>query len=151
MASLVLGAIGSAVGATMGSASLFGLTMSGAQIGGAIGATFGTMIDGALTPPVKRSGSRLSDISIQSSTEGNSIPRLYGRVRVAGQIIWASRFKESSATSGGKGLGGRSVETTTYAYSVSFAVGLSAGPITHIGRIWADGNLIDPTAYTIRS
>ena len=69
---------------------------------------------------------------------------------MAGQIIWASRFKETSSTSGSKGLASRSVETTTYAYSVSFAVGLCAGPITRIGRIWADGNLIDPTAYTIR-
>ena len=151
MASLVLGAVGSAVGASFGSFSLFGFTISGAQIGGAIGATLGMAIDGALMPPIKRTGARLSDITIQSSTEGRPIPRLYGRVRVAGQIIWASRFKETSSTSGGKGLGSRSVETTTYAYSVSFAVGLCAGPVTRIGRIWADGNLIDPSDYTIRT
>lgn len=151
MASLVLGAVGQAVGASFGSFSLFGFSISGAQIGGALGATLGMAIDGALMPPVKRSAGRLSDITIQSSTEGRPIPRLYGRMRAAGQIIWASRFTETSSTSGGKGLGARSVETTTYAYSVSFAVGICAGPVTRIGRIWADGNLLDPSAYTIRT
>jgi len=147
---MVLGAVGSAIGSSYSGVSIFGMTLSGAQIGGAIGAVIGAEIDAALTPATKRSGTRLSDISIQSSTEGSSIPRLYGRVRIAGQIIWASRFSEASTTTGGKGLGS-STETTTYSYSVSFAVGLCAGPVTRIGRIWADGNLIDPTLYTIRA
>lgn len=151
MASLVLGAVGSMIGSSFGGVSLFGYAISGAQIGGMIGAVAGTMIDSALMPTIKRSNTQLSDITIQSSTEGHPIPRVYGRLRVAGQILWASRFTETSTTSGGKGLGGASVETTTYSYSVSFAVGLCAGPITRIGRIWADGNLLDPTAYTIRS
>jgi hypothetical protein len=151
MASLVLGAVGSAIGSSYGGVTLFGYSISGAQIGGMIGAVAGTMIDSALMPAIKRSGAQLSDITIQSSTEGRPIPQVYGRVRLAGQILWASRFKEASATSGGKGLGGSSVETTTYSYSVSFAVGLCAGPVTRIGRIWADGNLLDPTAYTIRT
>ena len=30
----------------------------------------------------------------QASTEGAPIPRLYGRVRLAGQVIWASQFEE---------------------------------------------------------
>jgi hypothetical protein len=151
MASLVLGAVGAAAGSALGSFSFYGLTVSGAYLGGALGVTLGTMIDGALMPPVQRSGPRLSDLSIQSSTEGRPIPKVYGRVRLAGQIIWASRFSETASTSGGKGLGARSVETTTYAYSVSFAVGLCAGPVTRIGRIWADGNLLDPASCTIRS
>ena len=150
MASMILGAVGSAIGSSYSGVSIFGMTLSGAQIGGAIGAAIGTEIDAALMPSTKRSGTRLSDISIQSSTEGSSVPRLYGRVRIAGQIIWASRFSEASSTSGGKGIGS-STETTTYTYSVSFAVGLCAGPVTRIGRIWADGNLIDPTLYTIRT
>jgi hypothetical protein len=151
MASLVLGTVGQAIGASFGSFSVFGFSISGAQIGGAIGATLGMAIDGALMPPIKRSAGHLSDITIQSSTEGRPVLRLYGRMRVAGQIIWASRFKESSTTSGGKGLGSPGVETTTYSYSVSVAIGLCAGPVTRIGRIWADGNLLDPSAYTIRS
>jgi len=152
MASLVLAAAGSAAGASLGSFSLFGLTMTGAQIGGAVGAYAGMQVDAALRPAVQRSGARLSDIAIQSSSEGSPIPRLYGRMRVAGEILWASRFKESSAVahSGGKGVASPAVDTTTYAYSVSFAVGLCAGPVTRLGRIWADGNLIDASTYTLR-
>jgi len=149
MASLILSAAGTAIGSGFGGVSLFGATITGAQIGGAIGTLAGLEIDAALMPAVKRTGSRLSDTDLQTSTEGAPIPRLFGRMRVAGQVLWASRFKESSATSGGKGMGA-SVETTTYAYSISFAVGLCAGPVSRLGRIWADGNLIDPSGFTLR-
>ncbi|GAA0548044.1 hypothetical protein FHS83_000944 [Rhizomicrobium palustre] len=147
MAALVLGAAGSAIGASFGATSVLGLTISGAQIGGALGSLAGSAIDSALMPSIKRQGPRLSDISLQASREGAPIPRVYGRMRLAGQILWASRFKEAVNQSGGKG---RSVETTTYSYSVSFAVGLCEGVVTRIGRIWADGNLIDPSQYTLR-
>lgn len=147
MASLVLGAAGSALGASYGGFQILGLTMSGAQIGGALGTLAGSAIDSALMPSSKRYGPRLSDITLQTSREGAAIPRLYGRARLSGQLLWASRFKESTATSGGKGS---SASATTYSYSVSFAVGLCEGPVTKLGRIWADGNLLDPTLYTIR-
>jgi len=157
MASLVLGIAGEAVGnALLGSGiSLFGATLSGAAIGGAIGAFAGSRIDAALAPGtnVKRQGPRLSDINIQSSTEGAPIPRVFGRMRVAGQLIWATNFKETSSTTktsaGGKG-GGNSVTETDYAYSISFAVGLCAGKVVAIGRVWADGNLLDLSPYTTR-
>lgn len=152
MASLILGAAGSAVGASLGSFSLLGAAISGAQIGGALGASLGTQIDAALMPSIKRQGSRLSDINLQSSTEGAPMPRVFGRMRLAGQLIWASRFKETSSVvhTGGKGTPTAGVATTTYAYSVSFAVGLCEGVINRIGRIWADGNLIDPARFTLR-
>ena len=157
MASLVLGIAGEAVGnALLGSGiSIFGATLSGAAIGGAIGAFAGSEIDAALAPGtnVKRQGPRLSDINIQSSTEGAPIPRVFGRMRVAGQLIWATHFKEISSTTktstGGKG-GGSSVTETDYAYSISFAVGLCAGKVAGIGRVWAGGNLIDLSPYTTR-
>jgi GTA TIM-barrel-like domain/Putative phage tail protein len=154
MASLVLGTVGTALGPELfgEGISLFGATITGAQIGGAIGAYVGSQIDAALMPAVKRSGPRLSDINIQSSTEGAPIPRLYGRVRAAGQLLWASRFKEttSTATTGGKGTSTPAVKETDYAYSISFAVGLCVGSVTRVGRIWADGNLLDVTQYTMR-
>jgi hypothetical protein len=155
MASLVLGIAGEAVGnALLGSGiSLFGATLSGAAIGGAIGAFAGSEIDAALVPGIRRNGPRLSDINIQSSTEGAPIPRLFGRVRVAGQLIWATNFKETSSTStthvGGKG-GGSSVTETDYAYSISFAVGLCAGKAASIGRVWADGMPLDLSQFTTR-
>src|SRR5438874_2682359 len=130
MASLILGAVGSAIGSSIFGAGIFGIT--GAEIGGALGTFVGSEIDAAIAPGrnVKRSGPRLSDIAIQSSSEGASIPRLYGRVRAAGQLIWATRFKETIVTSktkagGGKGIAPKTtVRETDYKYSVSFAVGL---------------------------
>ena len=71
-----------------------------------------------------------------ASTEGAPIPRVYGRARLAGQVIWATNLEEAvstvrSATSGGKGIGGApdATNTTTYTYFANFAVGLCEGPI----------------------
>ncbi len=147
MASLVLGAAGSALGASFGGISALGVSLTGAQIGGALGSLAGSAIDAALMPSVQRTGPRLSDIALQTARESAPIPRLYGRMRLSGQLLWASRFKEATNISGGKGS---AVETTTYAYSVSFAVGLCEGPVTRLGQIWADGNLLDPSLYTMR-
>ena len=107
--------------------------------------------------PAKRrvEGARLDQLRIQSSEEGAPIMRAYGRVRLAGQIIWAANFKESVSTatqsSGGKG-GRPAAQTTTrrYQYSLSFAVGLCEGVIDRIGRVWADGKPVDLSAYNIR-
>ncbi|MEI9932801.1 MAG: hypothetical protein WDM89_20265 [Rhizomicrobium sp.] len=156
MAGLVFGAIGSALGPLIGDISFLGLTVTGAQIGGAIGALIGSEVDSLLMPgqSVKRTGPRLTDTSIQSSTEGAPIPRLYGRVRVAGQLLWATKFKETVTTTktheGGKGVGGATVTDTEYSYSISFAAGLCAGVATKIGRVWADGNPIDITGFITR-
>ncbi|MBU6445168.1 MAG: glycoside hydrolase TIM-barrel-like domain-containing protein [Alphaproteobacteria bacterium] len=156
MASLVLGIAGSALGPTLFGTgfSVLGATLTGAEIGGALGSLAGTLIDSAIAPGthVSRTGSRLSDVNIQASTEGAPIPRLYGRVRAAGQLLWATRFKETRTTTtsgGGKG-GGVSVTQTDYSYSISFAVGLCGGEISKLGRVWADGNLIDLSQYTTR-
>lgn len=158
MASLVLGAVGQAVGPSLFGAgfSIFGATITGAEIGGAIGALAGSLIDSALMPGqhIVRQGPRLSDINVQSSTEGAPIPRVFGRIRVAGQLIWASKFKETAATTntgGGKGFGSSvKVTETDYTYSISFAVGLCAGVTTKIGRVWADGKLVDLSQFTTR-
>jgi hypothetical protein len=156
MASLVLSAVGSVVGPELfGSFTLFGATITGAQIGGAIGAIVGGEIDAALTPGtnIRRSGPRLSDINVQSSTEGAPVPRIYGRMRVAGQLLWATKFRETATTTesgGGKGGGGVTVTETDYTYSISFAVGLCAGEATKIGRVWADGNLLDISQFATR-
>ena len=158
MASLVLAVVGSAIGGSLlGGFSILGATLTGAEIGGAIGTLIGTEIDNALAPGtnVKRSGPRLGDINIQASSEGAPIPRLYGRMRVAGQLLWATKFKETvttttSSAGGGKGAPSTTVTETDYHYSISFAVGLCAGVATKIGRVWADGTLIDLTQFTTR-
>ncbi|HEY1125950.1 MAG TPA: phage tail protein, partial [Sphingobium sp.] len=113
-------------------------TALGGPIGGAIGALAGQAIDAQIFKPKGRSGPRLSDLSVQTSRYGAQLPRIFGRMRVAGTVIWATDLKESSSTSGGKGQ----PSVTTYSYPASFAVALSSRRIGRIGRIWADGNLL---------
>ncbi|MFN3576341.1 MAG: glycoside hydrolase TIM-barrel-like domain-containing protein, partial [Tabrizicola sp.] len=153
MATLVLGAVGSAIGGAFGGAIL---GFSGAVIGGFIGSTIGSVVDSwivsSLAPAQKIEGQRLDSLRITSATEGAIIPRLYGRMRIGGNIIWATDFREETRTTtqgGGKGGGGK-VRTTEYLYYASFAVALCEGPITGIGRIWADGKPLDMTGITWR-
>jgi hypothetical protein len=139
MATLLLQAAGAAVG------SLFGPL--GAILGRAVGGLAGHTIDAALLGP-HGDGPRLSDLTPQTSTEGTPIPRLYGRARIAGQVIWATNYEEVSSSGGGKGgLGGG---TTTYSYYANFAIGLCEGPIAAIGRVWADGQPFDLSNVTAR-
>ncbi|MCC6009192.1 MAG: glycoside hydrolase/phage tail family protein, partial [Rhodobacteraceae bacterium] len=154
MATLVLGAVGSSIGLSFGGAFL---GLSGAAIGGMIGATVGSAIDSwlisSLAPAQRIEGARLDTLRITSSTEGAVIPRVYGRMRIGGNIIWATDYREETRTTtqrgGGKG-GGPKVKTTEYLYYASFAVALAEGPITGIGRIWADGKPLDLSGITWR-
>ena len=159
MASLILGVAGTALGPSLfGSGfSLLGLSVTGAQLGGALGAAAGMLIDDAIAPGrhYHRTGSRLSDVNVTASTEGAPIPKLFGRIRVSGQLIWATKFKETVTTAqktsgGGKGSQSVTVSDTEYDYSISFAVALCEGAVTKIGRVWADGNLIDISQFTTR-
>jgi len=151
MATLVLGAaIGGSIGGTI-------LGVSAATIGGFIGSTKGSVVDSwiisSLSTSQRIEGPRLDSLRITSSTEGAVIPRLYGRMRIGGNIIWATDFREEIRTTtqgGGKGGGGGKVKTTEYLYYSSFAVALCEGPISGIGRIWADGKLMDTSGITWR-
>ncbi len=153
MATLVLGAVGSAIGSSFGGAIL---GLSGTVIGGMIGSTIGSAVDSwlvsSLAPAQRIEGARLESLRITSSSEGAVIPRVYGRMRIGGNIIWATDFREELNTTtqgGGKG-GGPKVQTTEYLYYASFAVALCEGPITGIGRVWADGKPLDTSGVTWR-
>ena len=124
MATLVLTAVGTALGG---------------PIGGALGSLVGQSIDQQLFGPGLRKGPRLGDLSVQTSSYGSPIPRLYGTMRVAGTVVWATDLKEEETVAGG---GKRSAETIAYRYSASFAVALSSRPVISVKRIWADGKLI---------
>jgi hypothetical protein len=153
MATLVLGAVGSAIGGSIGG-TLLGL--SSVAIGGMIGSTIGSVVDNwvvsSLAPTQRIEGARLDSLRITSATEGAVIPRLFGRMRIGGNIIWATDFREEVSTTtqgGGKGSGPK-VRSTDYLYYASFAVALCEGEITGIGRIWADGKPMDLSGVTWR-
>ena len=87
MATLVLSTVGTALGG---------------PAGGAIGAIIGQSFDQQLLSPVRR-GPRLGDLRVQSSSYGTQIPRIYGSMRVAGSVIWATDLVEGEQTTGAKG------------------------------------------------
>ena len=107
MASLVLSTAGGAVGG-----ALFGTV--GAMAGRMVGAVAGSFIDQSLFSSSSgtqqtREGPRLRDLDVMVSTEGAPIPRVYGRARIAGQVIWATALDEQittrTETTGGGGGG----------------------------------------------
>jgi len=121
-------------------------TALGGPIGGAIGAYLGQQVDQRLFGPGPVDGPRLKELTVTTSTYGQPIPRHFGRMRVAGTVIWATDLVESSETQGGKGK----PKVTTYSYAANFAVALSSTPIQRIGRIWADGNLLRGSAGDLK-
>ncbi|WP_284247190.1 baseplate multidomain protein megatron, partial [Methylobacterium haplocladii] len=152
MATLILETVGGAVGSAVGGPI-------GSVVGRALGAAGGSALDGALfggTSPRFVEGPRLTDVAGLTSTEGEPIPRVYGRARIGGTLIWATRPLEVANTmverssSGSKGGGGQKTVRTAYSYYANLAVGLCAGEIAFVRRIWADGAEIDLTKLTLR-
>lgn len=150
MTTLVLQAAGSALGSFVGGPI-------GAMVGRAAGALAGSVIDNALFAgkPQVVEGPRLKEMDGLASSEGTAIPRLYGRARLGGQLVWATRFEEQITTStrkagGGKGLSGQKTRERTYNYFANLAIALCDGPISFVRRVWADGREIDLTKLTMR-
>lgn len=133
MATIILSAVGTAIGG---------------PLGGTIGTLIGSRIDQEIFGGGDREGPRLTDLAVQTSQYGALVPRIYGHMRVAGTVIWATDLIErSERQGGGKGNPG----TVQFAYSVSMAVALSSRPIKNIKRIWAEGNLLRGAAGDFKS
>lgn len=161
MATLALAAVGSAVGGALlpGSMTLLGATFGGAALGAQIGALAGSYVDQALLGSMgggkSVKGPRLGDLHITASTEGAPLPRIYGRGRLGGQLIWADEIeevtkKQSTGGSAKGGFGAKGPKVTSYSYFASFAVAVCEGTITRIGRIWADGKELDLSGLLYR-
>ena len=163
MATLALAAVGSALGGSLlpGGIGFFGAAISGATLGGQIGALAGSYVDNALfaSSGQRRAveGPRLSDLQVTGSTEGAPLPRIYARARLGGQLIWATDFEEEVITtneSGGSGKGGvgggGGSSVTEYRYYANFAVALCEGVVSRVGRVWADGQEINLSRLTWR-
>lgn len=131
MATLILTAVG---------------TVIGGPLGGAIGALVGRQVDAAIIGGRKAEGPRLKELSVQTSSYGNALPRHFGRMRAAGTVIWATELKEQRESQGG----GKGPSVTSYSYSASFAVALASRPIKGIGKVWADGNLLRGSAGDLK-
>ncbi|AIL64480.1 hypothetical protein NOVO_00345 [Rickettsiales bacterium Ac37b] len=146
MASIILGQAMSVIGGAIGSSV-------GAAIGYGIGTFVGGYIDNQLfsrSNSSKTVGSRLADLTIQTSTYGKTIPILYGVNRIAGNVIWSLPIREHEVTTseeiGGKGGGGgREVIHSNYYYTVTLAIALGEGPIDGIISAFADAARLNLT------
>ncbi|WP_370241330.1 baseplate multidomain protein megatron [Pararhodobacter marinus] len=149
MATLLLSAAGAAIGANFGGAVL---GLSGLVIGRAVGAAVGRLIDQRLLGlgSGRVETGRIERLQITGAGEGVPIPRLWGRMRTAGHVIWASRFQEIPGRSQRTkhGFGPRVTEESRYVVSV--AIALCEGEIGGIGRIWAYGEEIARSEMNIR-
>ncbi len=136
MAILAIGLAGAGLGSAIG---------IGASLGWMGAVMAGNMLLGGKGQTIE--GPRLDDLSVQSSAYGSPIPLVYGSMRIAGNIIWANPIKEKRKKKKAGGKGGGGPTQVSYSYSASFAVGLCAGPIETVLRIWADTKLVyDATA-----
>ena len=140
MATLALSLAGNFVGGLVGGPI-------GATIGRALGALAGSAIDGMLFGEDKPTAAG-SDVRLQGSSEGGAVPRLYGWSRLSGNIIWARELELlGGENAGAKGLGGEDTEDEVGA---SFAVAFCEGEVHRLGRIWADGQLLETNGLTLR-
>ncbi len=161
MATILLSAAGAALGGSIGG-TVAGL--STAIVGRAVGATLGRVIDQRMmSQSVMGSGSevvetgRMDRFRLTETAEGAPVATVFGRMRVGGQVIWASDFLETRTTStqssGGGGKGSPKppkVTTTTYSYSISLAIAVGAGEIADVTRVWADGEEQERAGLNIR-
>lgn len=141
-----MSSVGQAVGGLVG-----GIVGFFTPLGPLYGAQLGMMVGGYIDPPKGPTinGPRLNDLSVQTSTYGAALPRIYGTVATHGNVFWLenNKLKErvKKEEQGGKGGGGGST-VKTYTYFATFAVGLAdtrtTGPIAGVRRIWVGGRLI---------
>src|SRR4051812_45197878 len=139
MATLALSLAGQVVGGAVGGPI-------GATIGRALGALAGSVVDAAIfgEPGSTSRAAGGADIRLQGSSEGAPIPKLYGWIRLSGNIIWATNLELiEAASTGAKGTSQPAQPTPEPQIFANFAVGLCEGEVARLGRVWADGQLLD--------
>ncbi|MGI9393926.1 MAG: baseplate multidomain protein megatron, partial [Boseongicola sp.] len=149
MATILLSAAGAAAGASVGGSAL---GVSAAVLGRAAGATVGRLIDnkilGAGSPAIERG--KVDRFRLTGASEGAPVARVHGRIRVGGQVIWATKFQETVTTTGGGKGSPSQPKTSSYSYTISLAIALCEGEISRVGRVWADGVEISKSDVNLR-
>ncbi|MBU1020738.1 MAG: glycoside hydrolase TIM-barrel-like domain-containing protein, partial [Firmicutes bacterium] len=98
---------------------------------------------------------RLKDLTIQKSAYNEIIPVIYGKNRLAGNIIWATDIREvetvnTTSSGGGKGSPKVYQTTKTYHYYANVAIAICQGEASELNRVWADTELLDLSKYNYR-
>lgn len=139
MAMMSVGMAGAA-GGMMGGQALLRMGILGASLAG-------SFLGGKNK---EENSTKLNDLKVSSSAYGQGIPIIYGTMRTTGNMFWATDFVEvkrnfkkggKKEVSGDKKKSDKKTEEA-YEYYANFAMGLCAGPVKEVLRIWADSNLI---------
>ena len=130
------------------SSALAPIAATAVNVGGQLALSYASSAISRLFDNRTFEGPRLESFRVMSSTDGAPLPRIYGRARVGGQVIWASNLKEHVEDEKvGKGGGPTQRD---YSYTISFAVALCEGEIAGVERVWANGEIIPTAGLTMR-
>lgn len=140
---------GSGIGAVVG--AIIGIVIGtifpgiGNVYGGYIGAMIGFGIGYAIDPmkvDVNQPGVPLQQLQLPSNIIGSVIPDALGTVKIAGTFLCfgQERAVPTYQKSGGKGGGGSSKVLTGYKYYMSWAQGLSRGPVDTLCAIYENND-----------
>lgn len=117
-------------------------------LGATVGGVAGGIYDYATASDQVNEQASIADLVVQTSSYAQPIPQIWGRYRLAGNIIWMGpkvEHEHREEAEGGKG-GGPAAVSITKTYSVDLALALCdtliTGPIAGIQTIWADNTVI---------
>lgn len=97
-------------------------------------------------PKVTNNAPVISSMRVQTSCYGRPVPLVYGRTRVAPNVIWYNDFQShphTSSAAGGKG-GGGSQSTTEYTYTAALIMAMCEGQIIDVPRVWRGKEILNP-------
>jgi hypothetical protein len=107
---------------------------------GPFGSLIGGMIGGAIDQSFAPDGPGAGDLTAPGLQLGRQLPRVYGRVRLPCNPIWASEFRATEHSSGGKG--GPS-GPSSYTYSLDMLCAVADGSnVISVTRIWVNKKLV---------
>lgn len=93
---------------------------------------------------------RILSLQVQRSSQGLTLPVIYGRTRVAGNLVWYGDFvtieHKTTTRQGGKSGGGVKQVDISYTYEAAVMLALCEGEIQGVGRIWRDKEKFDSLA-----
>ncbi|MDO5686751.1 MAG: phage tail protein [Neisseria sp.] len=97
---------------------------------------------GGKSSTISTSEQRILSLQVQQSSYGLAVPIIYGRTRVAGNLIWYGDFtavEHTTTTSqGGKGGGGVTQKDTKYTYDAAVIMALAEGEIKGVVSVWRE-------------
>ncbi|HFB2553832.1 TPA: phage tail protein [Neisseria gonorrhoeae] len=105
---------------------------------------------GGKSSTVTSAEERILSLQVQRSSQGLTLPVIYGRTRVAGNLIWYGDFvtieHKTTTRRGGKGGGGVKQVGISYTYEAAVMLALCEGEIQGVGRVWRDKEKFDSPA-----